>query len=75
MATQMSPFYASSGLHPPTTWSLDMESKDPASRNYARWIKSVHDLYIKHLKETRQYMGKYNNRATKEPPPHQQNWK
>ena len=70
MATQMSPFYANYGFHPQTTYLVEKESKNPASRNYAYWIESVHDLCIKRLEETRQCMGKYNNRPRKEPPPY-----
>ena len=46
------------------------ESKNPASRNYAHWIESVHNLCVKRLEGTRQRMGKYYDRARKEPPPY-----
>ena len=69
-ATQMSPFYINYGFHPQTTWPVEKESKNPASRNYAHWIKSVHDLCLKRLEDTRERMGKYYDRARKEPPPY-----
>ena len=34
-ATQMSPFYENYGFHQRTTWPVEMESKTPASKNYA----------------------------------------
>ena len=49
---------------------MEKESKNPASRNYAHWIESVRDLCVKRLEETRQRMGKYYDRARKEPPPY-----
>ena len=35
MVTQMSSFYANYGFHPRTTWLVEKESKNPASKNYA----------------------------------------
>ena len=69
-ATQMSSVYANYGFHPRTTWPVEKESKNPASRNYAHCIESVHDLCLKCLEETRERMGKYYHRARKEPPPY-----
>ena len=70
MATPMSPFYMNYGFHPWTTWPVEKESKNPASRNYAHWIESMHDLCLKRLEETCERMGKYYNTARKEPPPY-----
>ena len=70
MATQMSPFYTNYGLHSRTTWLVEKESKNPASRKYAHWIESVHDLYLKCLEETHERMGKYYDRGRKVPPPY-----
>ena len=64
-ATQMSPFYANYGFHPRTTWPLEMESKNPASKNYAHWISSVHDLCNSYLKKTSEKMGRYYNKSKK----------
>ena len=58
-ATQMRPFFTNYGFHPRTNWPVEKESKNPASRNYAHWIESVHELCVKCLEETRKRMGKY----------------
>ena len=68
-ATQMSPFFANYGFHPRTNWPVEKESKNPASRNYAHWMESVHELCVKRLEETRECMGKYYDRSRKEAPP------
>ena len=68
MATQMSPFFANYSFHPRTNWLVEMESKNPASRNYAHWMESVHKLCMKHLEEIRERMGKYYDRLRKEAP-------
>ena len=47
---------------------MEKESKNPTSRNYARWMESVHELCVKHLEETRERMGKYYDRSRKEAP-------
>ena len=69
-AIQMSPFYENCGFHPRTTWPVEKESRNPASRNYAHWIESVHNLCLKRLEETRERMGKDYDRARTEPPPY-----
>ena len=68
--TQMSPFFANFGFHHRTTWPVEKESKNPASRNYAHWMESVHELCVKRLEETREHMGKYYDRSRKEAPPY-----
>ena len=70
MATQMSPFFANFGFHPQTNWPVEKESKNPASRNYAHWMvtRSVHELRVKCLEETRERMGKYYDCSRKEVP-------
>ncbi|HEY4064592.1 MAG TPA: DDE-type integrase/transposase/recombinase, partial [Puia sp.] len=62
-ATQMSPFYANYGFHPRTTWPVEMESKNPASRNYAHWITNVHELCTEYLKKTAHKMGRYYDKS------------
>src|SRR6266571_7712833 len=52
-ATQMSPFYANYGFYPRTNWPVEMESKNPASKNYAHWMENVHEMCIDRLKQTR----------------------
>ena len=69
-ATQLSPFYANYGFHPRTNWPVEMESKNPASKNYAHWMTNVHELCISRLEQTRERMGRYYDRAHKEPPPY-----
>ena len=69
-ATQRSLFDENYGFYPQTTWPVEKESKNLGSRNYAHWIESVHghDLCLEGLEETRESMGKYSDRARKEPP-------
>ena len=62
-ATQMSPFFANYSFHPRTNWPVEKESKNPASRKYAYWMESVHELCVKRLEETREHMGKYYDRS------------
>ena len=61
----MSPFYANYGFHPRTTWPVKMESKNPASKNYAHWISSVHDLCNSYLKIPSVKMGRCYNKSKK----------
>ena len=68
-ATQMSPFYANYGFHPTTTCPVQMESKNPASKNYAHWISSVHDLCNSYLKKTSEKMGRYYDKSKETAPP------
>ena len=57
-------------VHPRITRPAENESKISASRNYAHWIESVHDVCLKCLEETGGRIGKYYDRARKEPPPY-----
>ena len=66
----MSPFFANYEFHPRINWPVEKESKNPASRNYAYWMESVHELCVKCLEETRERMGKYYDRTRKEAPPY-----
>ena len=63
MATQMSPFFANYGFHLQTNWPVEKETKNPASRNYAHWMESVHELCVKRLEETHERIGKYYDRS------------
>ena len=65
----MSPFYANYGFYLHTTWPVEMESKNPASKNYAHWISSVHDLFNSYLKKTSETMGRYYDKSKKTAPP------
>ena len=66
MATQMSPFFANYGYHPRTNWPIEMESKNPAPKNYAYWMESMHELCVKRLEEASECMGKYYDHSHKE---------
>src|SRR6266699_1111101 len=70
MATQMSPFYANYSFHLRTNWPVEMESKNPTSKNYAHWMKSVHELCVSRLTETRERMSRYYDRSHKDAPPY-----
>jgi hypothetical protein len=67
-ATQLSPFYANYGYHPRTNWPIEMESKNPASKNYAHWMTSVHELCTKHLEEARANMSLNYDKRRKSAP-------
>jgi len=45
-----------------------MESKNPASKNYAHWMTSVHELCTKHLEEARANMGLNYDKRRKSAP-------
>ena len=66
----MSPFYANYGFHPRTNWPVEMESKNPALRNDAHWMSSVHKLCCSNLEATRERMGRYYDRSKKHAPPY-----
>ena len=68
-ATQISPFYVNYGFHPCTTWPVEMESKNPASKNYAHWILGVHDMCNSYLKKTSEKITRYYNKSKKTVPP------
>ena len=69
-ATHISPFFVNYGFYPQTNWLVEKESKNPASRNYAHCMESVHELCVKRLEETSKCMGKYYDRSGKEAPPY-----
>ena len=48
------------GYHPRTDWPTAKEAVNPASENYAHYVKSVHDLATKGLEEARKRMVKYS---------------
>ena len=66
----MSPFFANYGFHPLTNWPVEKKSKNPASKNYAYWMESVHELCVQCLEETHERMGKYYDYSRKEAPPY-----
>ena len=66
--TQMSAFFANYGFHPQTNWPVVKESNNPASRNYAHWMETVHELSVKRLEESQECMGKYYDCTRKDAP-------
>ena len=48
---------------------VEMESKYPASKNYAHWISSVHDLCNSYLKKISEKMGPYYDKFKTTTPP------
>ena len=67
-ATGLSPFYANFGYHPRTSWPVELEAMNPAGRNYAHWMTSVHAFCKKTLEHTRERMGRYYDKKSKEAP-------
>src|SRR5215216_4468540 len=67
-ATGLSPFYTNYGFHPRTNWPVEAEVKNPASHNYAHWMTSVHKWCHKALEDTREKMGKYHDKKSKDAP-------
>ena len=61
----MSPFYANYGFHPRTTWPVEMEFLNPASKNNAHWISSIPDLCNSYLKKTSEKMGRCYDKSKK----------
>ena len=45
-----------------------MEPKDPASRNYAHWMSSMHELCRSNLEATRERMRRYHDCSKKDAP-------
>jgi hypothetical protein len=58
-ATQLTPFFTNYGYHPKTMWTSSEETKNPASKAYAHWIKATHDRATKALEKTKDNMSKY----------------
>jgi hypothetical protein len=58
-ATQLTPFYTNYGYHPKTIWTSSEESKNPASKAYAHWIKATHDRATQALEKTKDNMSQY----------------
>ena len=64
----LTPFYANYGYHPRTNWPVEAEAKNPAGRNYAHWMSSVHEWCLERLKDTSERMKKYYDVKVKEAP-------
>jgi hypothetical protein len=58
-ATQLTPFYTNYGYHPKSISTSSEETKNPASKAYAHWIKATHDRAMEALEKTKDNMSKY----------------
>jgi hypothetical protein len=58
-ATQLTPFYTNYRYHLKTIWTSSEESKNPASKAYAYWIKPTHNRALQALEKTKDNMSKY----------------
>jgi len=67
-ATGLSPFYANYVFHPRTSWPVEIEAMNPAGRNYAHWMISVHAFCKKTLEHTRERMSCHYDKRSKEAP-------
>ena len=67
----MTPFYAHYGYHPRVIWPAEKETRNPASRLYAHWMKGTHEKAIKALEDTRATMGKYYDQHRQPQPEYQ----
>jgi len=67
-AMGLSSFYANYGFHPRTSWPVEIEAMNPARRNYAHWMVSVHIFCKKTLEHTREQMSHHYNKRSKEAP-------
>ena len=68
-ATRMTPFYANYGYHPVASNPPDPSARNPASENYAHWMKRVYEEAGKMLQQTQARMKKYADRKRTETPP------
>jgi hypothetical protein len=67
----MTPFYTNYGFNPKTIWPANTDGKNPASKAYAHWMKSVHERASKTLEDTRASMSKYYDQKRQEHPNYQ----
>ena len=65
----MSPYYTNYRFYPPNIWPVEMESKNPKSKNYAHWILCVLNLCNTYLKKTSQTIGRYLDKSKNIAPP------
>src|SRR5205807_4105841 len=70
VSTKMTPFYANYGYHPKTIWPIDQEPKNPTSKIYGHWLKSIHQKAAKNLEETKVRMSKYFDKGKQPTPQH-----
>ena len=67
-ATRTTPFYANYGFHPKTIYPTDTDTKNPASKHYGHWLKSIHQKTAETLEETKRRMGKYYDQGRQTAP-------
>ena len=58
MATKTTLFYANYSFHPKMIDSNKSETKNPASKHYGHWLKSIHQKTADTLEESKRRMGK-----------------
>jgi hypothetical protein len=58
-ATQLTPFYTNYSYHLKTIWTSSEESKNPAAKAYAHWIKATHDRAMQAPEKITDNMSKY----------------
>jgi hypothetical protein len=59
--TKLTPFYTNYEYYLKTIWTSSEESKNPASKAYANWIKGTHNRAMQALERTKENMSKYYN--------------
>ena len=67
-ATKTTPFYVNYGFHPRTMYPTKSETKNPASKHYGHWLKSIHQKTAETLEETKRRMGKYYDQGKQTAP-------
>jgi len=67
-ARALSPFYANYAFHPQTSWPVEIEAMNPAGRNYAHWMVSIHAFCKKTLEHTRERISHHYDKRSKEAP-------
>jgi len=62
----MSEFYTNYGFHPQTEWMKEREAQNPGTGLYAHWMQVTHQHARKVLEQTREEMGRYYDRKTRQ---------
>jgi hypothetical protein len=58
-ATQLTQLYTNYEYQPKTIWTSSEETKNPATKAYAHWIKATHDRAMQALEKTKDNRSKY----------------
>jgi hypothetical protein len=64
-ATKISRFYANYGFEPRTTWSTEVQFRNPASEYYGHYMTSVHSKLSEQLEVSIEAMRKYYDKKRK----------